>query len=650
MNKPADGPRYRPDIDGLRVIAVVPVVLYHFGVRPFSGGYVGVDVFFVISGYLITSLIHGEMQDGRFSIVDFYERRVRRIFPALFAMLAVTAIAALVALFPNALIAFGKSLLATAGFVSNFQFWSEAGYFDAAASEKPLLHTWSLAVEEQFYLLFPGLLLLLRGASRKRLLAVLGIILLASLALNIWGIRHWPVSTFYLLPSRFWELMLGSILAIGAFETPHGVRNVLSALGLVLIGIAVFTFTAATPFPGENALLPCLGAALVIQGGAGGLGAVNRLLANRVLVLIGLMSYSLYLWHWPVLVIAKAYSPDGLGAVETVALIALSAALAALSWRYIERPFRGRSGILSRNRLFAAAGISIALLAAAGAVMWTTKGLPQRYDARVQTILAEANDTEPRIKRCLGISAADVANGKLCKVGNEDAPPSFILWGDSHAESMMPALDGAARDKGRAGVFTGNGNCPPLMGIDQPEAPRCKAFNDAVAKLATSKGIAEVFLHCRWAEYAGTSPFIAEDRPIVLNDNRAPNDNLSVLARGLTRTVQMLTDAHKKVVIIASVPEFREAVPEALARIALSGSHRDIRPTRAAYLARQQAVFDLFAQLQSKFAVTIVYPHEVLCASGICEAERDGRPLYRDFHHLSVWGADQLVPLVEPTL
>ena len=155
----------------MRAIAVVPVVLYHFGVWPFSGGYVGVDVFFVISGYLITSLIHGEMQDGRFSIVNFYERRVRRIFPALFAMLAVTAIASLIALFPNALIAFGKSLLATAVFVSNFQFWSEAGYFDAAASQKPLLHTWSLAVEEQFYLLFPGLLLLLRGADRKRLLA-----------------------------------------------------------------------------------------------------------------------------------------------------------------------------------------------------------------------------------------------------------------------------------------------------------------------------------------------------------------------------------------------------------------------------------------------------------------------------------------------
>jgi peptidoglycan/LPS O-acetylase OafA/YrhL len=650
MNKPADGLRYRPDIDGLRAIAVVPVVLYHFGVRPFSGGYVGVDVFFVISGYLITSLIHGEMEAGRFSILNFYERRVRRIFPALFAMLAATAIAALVALFPNALVAFGKSLVATAGFVSNFQFWSEAGYFDAAASEKPLLHTWSLAVEEQFYLLFPGLLLLLRGAGRNRLLAVLGLFLLASLALNIWGIRHWPVSTFYLLPARFWELLLGSFLAVGAFTTPHGVRNAMSALGLVLIGIAVFTFTAATPFPGENALLPCVGTALIIQGGANGRTAVNDLLANRVFVLIGLMSYSLYLCHWPVFVIAKAYSPDGLGGAATVALIALSAALAALSWRYIERPFRGRSGILSRNQLFAVAGISIAILAAAGAKMWTTKGLPQRYDARVQTILAEANDTEPRIKRCLGVSAADVTNAKLCKIGTESAPPSFILWGDSHAESMMPALDGAARVKDRAGWFAGNGSCPPLMGVDQPEAPRCKAFNDAVLKLATSKDINEVFLHCRWAEYAGAAPFIAEDRPIVLNDNRMPNDNLSVFARGLTRTVQMLTAAHKKVVIIASVPEFREAVPEALARIALSGSQRDIRPTRAAYLARQHAVFDVFAHLQSKFEVTIIYPHELLCASGTCEAERDGRPLYRDFHHLSVWGADQLVPLIEPAL
>jgi peptidoglycan/LPS O-acetylase OafA/YrhL len=521
MSKPVAGIHYRPDIDGLRAIAVAPVVLFHFGVRPFSGGYVGVDVFFVISGYLITSLIHGEMQDGRFSIVNFYERRVRRIFPALFAMLAVTAIAALVALFPNALITFGKSLLATAGFVSNFQFWSEAGYFDAAASEKPLLHTWSLAVEEQFYLLFPGLLLLLRGASRKRLLTVLGGILLASLALNIWGVRHAPVSTFYLLPARFWELLLGSILAIGAFAAPRSafVRSGMSALGLALIAIAIFTFTAATPFPGENALLPCVGTALVIQGGVGGRTAVNSILAHRALVLVGLMSYSLYLWHWPVFVIAKAYSPDGLGASETIVLIALSAVLAVLSWRYIERPFRGRSGILSRKKLFAAAGVSIAILGAAGAVMWATNGLPQRYDARIRTILAEANDTEPRIKRCLGVSAADVAAGRLCKIGAENAPPSFILWGDSHAESMMPALDAAARDKGRAGLFAGNGSCPPLLGVDQPEAPRCKAFNDSVAKLATSKDIAEVVLHCRWAEYATVEPFIAEDRAIVLRDD-----------------------------------------------------------------------------------------------------------------------------------
>ena len=202
----------------------------------------------------------------------------------------------------------------------------------------------------------------------------------------------------------------------------------MSAAGLVLIGIAIFTFTAATPFPGENALLPCMGTALVIQGGVGGHTAVNRLLANRVLVLIGLMSYSLYLWHWPVFVIAKAYAPDGLGALETVSLIGLSAALAALSWRYIERPFRGRSGILARNQLFAMAGVGIAILAAAGAIMWITKGLPQRYDAQVQTILAEANDTEPRIKRCLGVSASDVADGRLCKIGSENASPSFILW------------------------------------------------------------------------------------------------------------------------------------------------------------------------------------------------------------------------------
>ena len=631
----------------MRAIAVVPVVLYHFGVQPFSGGYVGVDVFFVISGYLITSLIHGEMQDGRFSIVNFYERRIRRIFPALSAMLAVTAIASLIALFPNALIAFGKSLLATAGFVSNFQFWSEAGYFDAAASQKPLLHTWSLAVEEQFYCFFRGCCFCCAARSKapaddpRRYIARV-------LRARHLGHSASPVSTFYLLPARFWELMLGSILAVGAFATPHGVRNAMSGLGLVLIGIAVFTFSAATPYPGENALLPCLGTAFVIsrrrrrprrrQQTVG----QSCARADRVDVLFALSLALAGVCHREGLCAGRArHNRDRFAHrfVCGVGRIVVALYRATVSWPFgntiAQSAVRGGG-----DRHFAPGGSRHDHV--------DTKGLPQRYDAQVQTILAEADDSEPRVKRCLGVSIADVAAGHLCKIGDQAAQPSFILWGDSHADSMMPALDLAARDKGRAGLFAGNGSCPPLMGVDQTEAPRCKAFNDAVLELGTSNAITEVFLHCRWAEYAATEPFIAEDRPIALRDGSTPDNNLAVLARGLTRTLQMLTAAHKKVVIIASVPEFREAVPEALARIALSGSHRDIRPTRAAYLARQKAVFDVFRQLQSKFPITVVYPHEILCASGTCEAERGGRPLYRDFHHLSVWGADQLVPLIEP--
>ena len=650
----AAGGRYRPDIDGLRALAVVPVVLYHFGVPPFSGGFVGVDIFFVISGFLITSLIHTEMQDGRFSILGFYERRVRRILPALYAVMAFCTVVGAVVLFPADFVAFAKSLLAAAGFVSNFQFWSEAGYFDLGASQKPLLHTWSLAVEEQFYFVFPALLWLLRKTRERTLLAALSALLVLSFAASLWAVTKAPVSAFYLLPFRFWELLLGGVLAVGKIPVPANtaMRNAVAAAGLGLIFWSIFALSAASSFPGFNALPPCLGAALLIYAGSAGKTVINQSLSTRLPVFVGLISYSLYLWHWPLYVFAKYAAPMGmLHPAARAVLIALSGLLGWLSWRYIEQPFRGRSGLLSRRALFVQTSIAVALFAAAGAVIWIGKGLPQRYPSDIRQILAAGQPPDRSARHCFSRSPAAVTTGNLCRIGDPAAAPTFILWGDSHSQAVLPAVAAAARQQHRAGLFAGHGYCAPLAGVTRDDVRRCLPFNTAALKLALKPGISEVVLVARWAFDAGAPPLGADDRAaIVLFDRQSKTHDAAgtpaAFARGLERTVRMLTRAHRKVVIVASVPENRVVIPEELAKMRILNAQWPVETRRSDFLARQAFVFSLFEKLAKRYGVTVIYPHETLCGASSCAVAFDGRPLYRDEHHLSAFGAMRLMPLM----
>src|SRR6056297_20083 len=343
---------YRADIDGLRALAVLPVLAFHAGLAPFSGGFVGVDVFFVISGYLIAGLILPRIRAGRFSLLEFYERRARRLLPALFVVMAVSGALAAALFLPAELREFGQSAVAATLFASNVLFSRETGYFETEAALKPLLHTWSLGVEEQFYLLFPLLLMALaaRRAGRVALVPVLAALALASLALAAWAVPRAPAFAFYLLPTRLWELMLGALLAVAPLPAlrRRAVREAAAAAGLAAILWAMLRYSEATPFPGPAALLPCLGAALVIHAGASGPTAVSRALSLGPVVFVGLISYALYLWHWPVLVFAEYAAVRELTTVETGAALALSGVLAALTWRFVERPFRRPAGPIGR--------------------------------------------------------------------------------------------------------------------------------------------------------------------------------------------------------------------------------------------------------------------------------------------------------------
>ena len=368
---------YRPHVDGLRAIAVLAVVFFHAGFESFGGGFVGVDVFFVISGFLITKMI--VVQEHRFSLIRFYERRARRILPALVIVVVFCSVVAYVLFMPKEFAAFGKSVAATALLSSNMLFWSETGYFDAPPELKPLLHTWSVAVEEQFYLLYPLLLILCRRYLGGRWILLLLPACLLSFAASIWMTRRTPEAAFYLAPSRAWEFLLGCLLAVEAIPRLSNRlwREGLSLFGIALIAWSVFTFSQYMLFPGLNALVPCLGAAILIAVAGDKDTVVGRILASGPLVFIGLISYSLYLWHWPIFVFARYIVMDQLSLQTQIILLLITLPLSYFSWRYVEQPVR--RGLYWRGRRLFIGSVVTALTAVCfGVLVGLSSGMPGR--------------------------------------------------------------------------------------------------------------------------------------------------------------------------------------------------------------------------------------------------------------------------------
>lgn len=460
---------YRREIDGLRAIAVIPVILFHTGVSIFSGGFVGVDVFFVISGYLITSLIREEMHAGTFTITGFYERRARRILPALFLVMAVCWLIALLLLYPPDMKLFSLSTSAVSVFSSNILFWRTAGYFEGASELKPLLHTWSLAVEEQYYLLFPPFFLLVSKLGRRWLAVVMGAVAFASFALAESWCRIRAPFTFYMLPTRGWELAIGVLAAIylsGArrMEPPKAVVEIAGFLGLLLIFYAMFAFDKHTPFPSQYALVPTLGTTLLILF-ASDRTTVGSLLGKGPVVRIGLISYSAYLWHFALFAFARHAEiarPASELSVVLFALAFLSLALAYLSWRYIEAPFRNRKKF-SRRQIFVFSGAGMLFFFVLGLVGYRTNGFIGRFDLAKRQFIENFDNSPPDyayVKRYT-LSASRYECGffdiqalfaglpnekpvpsipKSCYVRNPALPHAVFVWGDSHAQQLYSGL------------------------------------------------------------------------------------------------------------------------------------------------------------------------------------------------------------------
>ncbi|MFK7913345.1 MAG: acyltransferase family protein [Pseudomonadales bacterium] len=648
--------KYRTDIDGLRAVAVVPVVLYHAGISLFSGGYVGVDVFFVISGYLITSLILPEIAESRFSFRSFYERRIRRLFPALFAVLLISCIPALWLLMPGELEDFGQSVATTTVFSSNFLFFSENGYFEGPAEQKPLLHTWSLAIEEQYYLIFPALLLLIRnrlGSQFQRW--TLGLFA-ASLALSIYSVQFHPTAAFYLLPSRTWELLLGSLLAMGIIHASshRGLNETLAWIGITLIAIAVFGYESTTPFPGLAALLPCAGTALLIYSGQQTRTSVAQLLSLRPLVLIGLISYSLYLWHWPVLVFAKHWLIREAHLWESLLLVALSVLLATLSWRYIEQPFRGKSGWFSQRALFRITGAVMLTLIAIGLLFDETEGLPGRLSPEVAQIAAYAEDKPPERKSCEGIDPSEFSYERLCRVTESQSPPSFIVWGDSHAGAVMRAARAAAGARQLNGLNATTNGCPPLFNVANvardPDG-LCMDYNQHVLELLKQHPeIDTIILMARWVRHAEAAPYKQESGELNLlrNQQRSARNiaqNREIYRQALDETLATLSKLQRRIIILGPVPEIGHLVPNSMAKATHLARPIELRLPLTDYQSRSAFTRASFAAALPPYPVTYVPVAPLFCDDQWCAIEDAGVPLYSDDDHLSSVGADRTIRL-----
>jgi peptidoglycan/LPS O-acetylase OafA/YrhL len=636
---------YKPHVDGLRAVAVIPVLLYHAqfvlgGWPVLSGGYCGVDVFFVISGYLITGIILKDLTAGAFSIVQFWERRIRRILPVLTVVVVVCLLAGWCLYLPDDFEDLGKSAVAQGLVVSNFYFWRGAGYFAANADTKPLLHTWSLAVEEQFYLLFPWLLLLIYRPGMKRLLGWLLGLGLASFVVSCLGVWQMKEATFYLLPFRAWELILGALIAVHqsrATARPLGQRaaEALSALGLVAVGVALVMFDDRTPFPGVAAVLPCGGAALILWANAQNRTWVGRMLAVKPLVGIGLISYSLYLWHWPVLVFGQYWNEDA-SAWYRGGLLLGSAVLAVVTWKFVELPYRERKWFPTRRGLFGYGVAATALVVGLGALVVGFEGGPGRVQSKAMEFVRQKRAAiQLRSETTVSLQAA--LAGEFIPLGPRTGQVKLLVWGDSHAGMLIPVLEDMCKQYAVRGVMATHGAAPPILDRnDRPiyqdflkkEYPR---YTAAIMDYIQKQDIHEVLMVARWARYAE-----AADKPLLRAD--------------LEYTVATLRAAGVRVWVLKQVPEQKTDATRALAWATIVGGQTDtMGVTRAQHQEKYAGCDDyLVAGLRPPGVVVLDPTGAYFDSRGYCALQAEGNLIYFDRNHVTPYGARRLVGVLAP--
>ena len=682
---------YRPHIDGLRGLSIIVMILFHAKFFGDTGGFIGVDIFFVISGFLITSIIVRDIHAGQFSLVKFWERRIRRIIPPLFLMMLFVSVAGyFLILYPQDYHHLGNALIAQSLFVSNILFTLTDNYFDTTSQFSPLLHTWTLSLEEQFYLFFPFLVLLCvwcwrkwkgkreRSSWQKFLLAAVALLGLASFALNMWfvtlspsaGLKlpfvsqgvFWQTSLstagFYLLPTRAWEMGLGIALALTGFTfRSKKTAEIASAAGLALILGGVFLLNPGMPYPGIAALVPTLGTLLVIAGNEEWPTLSGRLLSTRALVGIGLISYALYLWYWPLFVLTGVITLFSPTPLDFVVAIALALLMAMLSYRFVETPIRKKEWFSTTRSAYVFGIGAMALVLVLGIfVQRSAFAQSSRVPAAATSVLAVAQEEGQTSAECFSSPSDTGAFAGMCHIGAKGpgAHPDFIIWGDSHADAMAPALHALGQTYNVSGAVIVDGACLPVISAHQsPPATGCEGEKSLALNYIETHDIKHIFLIARWTYYVEGGPNAV--RVAYITDSgqvtTSPAEARQVLARTLAPEVERFTGEGRQVIIVEQVPEqlhydtrtlFYATVRAGMAVPVPSVSAAE----NAAYQARSNSVINALAGTPG---VTVIDPTSLFCQEGgPCALEKSGTLLYKDENHLSVAGALSLQPLFAP--
>jgi peptidoglycan/LPS O-acetylase OafA/YrhL len=644
-------PKYRPDIDGMRAIAVLSVVVYHAFPRLVSGGFVGVDVFFVISGFLIGTILFENLEAGTFTFRDFYYRRIKRIFPALFTVLVAVLIGGWLFLLPDQLVQLGRHVISGVFFISNFTLWKELGYFDGAAELKPLLHLWSLAVEEQFYIFWPLFLFFAWKKSRTKLFRIIVGIFFISLIINIRATAIHSTTRFYLPLERFWEILAGSLLAYSNLFKKDGLAllglsrwfgpEMRSALGLSAIAFAVIFLSPARDFPGWWALLPVSGAVLIIS--AGPTAWLNRkLLASRPLVIVGLISYPLYLWHWPLLSFATVIAFGPVAASIRFLLVAVSILMAFATYYGIEKPLRTLDFRFDSLKVRALCA-SMLLAAFVGLTLLEGEGFPTRYPSEIRafTKLGGINSFPFRPVELYKKNCESIGVESIC---TEDIKPSIFFWGDSHADALFPGLN-VLQQQHRFGLSraTGCGNPPFLHEVNYTDSwcdsasVRLKANLLAMTTIEKTQP-ALIILHARWAN---------------ADYHKTKQETMSELQFTVAQIKKV--SPRSRVVILGPVPNWKDSLLHSMLNYRVKGALHVVPPVYMSFgLEPEIQEWDSYMESRAKdLGLEYISTYRVLCKSDGCLTRVGNDPAdltARDYGHLSPAGAIYLLQKIDPNL
>lgn len=607
----------RNDIQALRAVAVIVVIAFHLAPQNISGGFTGVDIFFVISGFLITKLILRQLDHNEFSIAGFFEHRIRRIFPALFVVIVFSLCAGYFWETPAEYSELGASVQQASLFVSNNL---STDYFAEKAEFNPLLHTWSLSVEEQFYIVWP---LILYGTSRflrKYLPFIIVVMLLISLCWSQWQVLADQSAAFHSSTARIFEFLMGAILTTNlvAIARIRTTQLVLTGFGIALIALSIIIYSSATPMPGLLALAPCLGAGLIIHSGQDLDSVGQKWRAYPWLVLVGDMSYSLYLWHWPVLVFARRYVGDELTVVHFVIVIVTTFIASYLSYRFVETPFLQKP--YRRHQTLIAGILMVALFASTGAAISMLNGLPGRFSSQVLAVFAASGDINPRRKGCHNSGLPIRKFSENCIFGSPDAKPDVAVWGDSHGAELAVALGEYAQKKQRSVMEITSSSCPPAQGFVIPTRRWCPSQNSATLNSL----INDVAI-----------------KTVILTANAIRYEDRTGLEKGLEETIQMLVAANKRIIVFKQIPIMAIDPPSRIGLVMANGSSATEIGLDISKFAEVTATWNMFLQtIALKHKLELYDPSTQLCSDGVChEYDDHAGVLYFSRDHLSVAGA-----------